>query len=109
MNILKSFSWPGNIRELENVIEHSFVIETRNKITAESLPDYLKTRDLAVINLDLNYQSQKEIFEKQFIINALKTFKGRINQTVEHAGIPKNTLLRKMKKYGINPKTMRGR
>ena len=38
-----------------------------------------------------------------FIVGALKRFGGRINQTVQHAGIPKNTLLRKIRKYGINP------
>src|SRR6185312_11809960 len=41
MVLLKAHSWPGNIRELENVIEHSFVIETSNQITATSLPETL--------------------------------------------------------------------
>jgi DNA-binding NtrC family response regulator len=45
--------------------------------------------------------SDLEEFEKQFIIKALKTFKGRINQTALHANIPKKTLLRKIEKYGI--------
>mgnify|MGYP000949201659 FL=1 len=44
---------------------------------------------------------QKEQFEKEFIIKALKMFKGRINQTALHANIPKKTLLRKIEKYGI--------
>jgi transcriptional regulator of acetoin/glycerol metabolism len=42
--------------------------------------------------------------EKEFIINALKANNGRINQTVALANIPKNTLLRKIRKYGINVK-----
>ena len=49
----------------------------------------------------LDFNAQKEEFEKQFIIKALKTFKGRINQTALHANIPKKTLLRKIEKYGI--------
>ena len=49
-----------------------------------------------------DYQASKEEFEKQFLINALKTFRGRINQTALHANIPKKTLLRKLEKYGIN-------
>ncbi len=49
----------------------------------------------------LDFNAQKEEFEKQFIIKALKTFKGRINQTAIHANIPKKTLLRKIEKYGI--------
>jgi two-component system response regulator HydG len=41
MELLKAHSWPGNIRELENVIEHAFVIESSTEITPSSLPDSL--------------------------------------------------------------------
>ena len=47
---------------------------------------------------------ERERFEKEFIIQALRNNKGRINLTAEQANIPKNTLLRKIKKYNINPK-----
>jgi DNA-binding NtrC family response regulator len=50
----------------------------------------------------LDFQANKEEFERQFLISALKAFKGRINQTALHANIPKKTLLRKLQKYGIN-------
>ena len=42
--------------------------------------------------------------KKEFILSALKANKGKINQTVAQANIPKNTLLRKIRKYGINVK-----
>ena len=159
MALLKAHSWPGNIRELENVIEHAFVIESSNEITPESLPETLllgaelkntscrNQHGLSSINdfsdhdenddldipilqqarghiltagnaassadanesagfkLDINrldFQANKEEFERQFLISALKAFKGRINQTALHANIPKKTLLRKLEKYGIN-------
>jgi DNA-binding NtrC family response regulator len=41
MELLKFHNWPGNIRELENVIEHAFVIESGNQITSNSLPESL--------------------------------------------------------------------
>jgi two-component system response regulator HydG len=147
MELLKAHSWPGNIRELENVIEHAFVIEGSNEITSGSLPDsvtglrgrapglttdldldddedgmidaegeVLATGSLGPIEipmpgkgftLDINrldFQANKEEFERQFLISALKAFKGRINQTALHANIPKKTLLRKLQKYGINAK-----
>ena len=52
----------------------------------------------------LDYQANKEEFERQFLISALKSFNGRINQTALHANIPKKTLLRKLEKYGIRAK-----
>jgi len=123
LSAITHFSWPGNIRELENVIEHCFIIENSNIITFNSLPDVVKNASrnnneqvrtmtmqaqarggVASTGQALDYDALKEQFEKEFIINALKSNKGRINQTVAHANIPKNTLLRKIKKYGIQAK-----
>ena len=122
---LKKYQWPGNIRELENVIEHSFIIEGSNRITLSSLPEKITgisdSPSASLVPGDseaplglnganataeeiLDFNRQKEVFEKEFIIKALKTFKGRINQTALHANIPKKTLLRKIEKYGIVPR-----
>ncbi len=124
MEVLFAHHWPGNIRELENVIEHAFVIEASNRITLSSLPTYIggisispsenpevdsldegDDEDLpiegAIPGSELDYKTHKEQFEREFIIRALKTFKGRINQTAIHANIPKKTLLRKLQKYSI--------
>lgn len=109
--------FPGNIRELENVIEHAMVIEQGTTITVQSLPGHMRgganqasssTAETSVPNADagadgelLDYHAFKEQFEKEFIIRALKAFRGKINQTALHAKIPKKTLLRKLQKYGI--------
>ncbi len=138
METLLKHQWPGNIRELENVIEHSFVIENSDQVSVSSLPGYLRPHlkdagdldaDAALSNPDtfsaegedgedgeiaavpgtgaLDYKSHKEQFEKDFIIKALKTFRGRINQTALHANIPKKTLLRKLQKYNIKAEDYR--
>jgi len=135
MELLRAHAWPGNIRELENVIEHAFVIESEDEIRTSSLPGSLTGRKdlldeeseamdadevlspeilsgapLSIetgFRLDINhldFQANKEEFERQFLISALKAFKGRINQTALHANIPKKTLLRKLEKYGIKAK-----
>ena len=130
MQLLMDFNWPGNIRELENVMEHAFVMESGDLITPSSLPDSVCGLSRAMREAEyssasaktalevraadpsaapatqesLNFQAQKEEFEKNFIINALKTFNGRINQTALHANIPKKTLLRKLEKYGLSAK-----
>ena len=110
--LLKQHRWPGNIRELENVIEHAFIIESSASITPSSLPDAIRypefskpARSVGTTYFGpLNFDRFKKQVEKDFIINALKANRGRINQTVAQAGIPKNTLLRKIKKYQIDAK-----
>jgi two-component system response regulator HydG len=52
----------------------------------------------------LDFQEAKDIFEREFIVYALKLNNGKINQTALKANIPKKTLLRKIEKYEINPK-----
>jgi transcriptional regulator with PAS, ATPase and Fis domain len=132
LNAMKTHRWPGNIRELENVMEHAFVLESSDTINLASLPEKIRglevfhddeDGDVAEISLEpgsvpmegeamsfkmsiqkFDFQASKEEFEKQFLINALRAFKGKINQTALHANIPKKTLLRKLEKYGITAK-----
>ncbi len=115
LELMKKYNWPGNIRELENAVERAFIVETSNQIMAQSLPDSMKAKvsPLRAPSSEnektttlgysgaLDFDAFKEGMEKDFIINALKANNGRINQTVAQANIPKNTLLRKIKKYGI--------
>jgi DNA-binding NtrC family response regulator len=122
-DLLKKYRWPGNIRELENAIERAFILESSGLISAESLPDNVKKNAQAADHSSshtghtghhptptisssggLNFELFKEQAEKDFIVSALKANNGRINQTVARANIPKNTLLRKIKKYSINVK-----
>lgn len=111
IDMLRKYRWPGNIRELENLVERSFIIESGNWIDVSSLPDAVRqAANESSVEFDLpssysgplDFDRFKEETEKEFIVQALRANKGRINQTVAQANIPKNTLLRKIKKYSIN-------
>jgi DNA-binding NtrC family response regulator len=120
LNALRLYNWPGNIRELENVIEHAFILENSDIITLPSLPEKIssvlvdqdenESSDLSnEISCEsevseLNYPALKERFEREFIIRALKAFDGKINQTAALTKMTKVTLLRKLEKYQINPR-----
>lgn len=111
---LKKYPWPGNIRELENTIERIFILTNRDWITAQDVPEIILKNQKTEINIDnsaiyngpLQFDVFKEEMEKEFILAALKANNGRINKTVASANIPKNTLLRKIKKYNIDVKNL---
>ena len=110
--ILKSYRWPGNVSELKSTIERAVMVEDSEVITLESIPKEVRIEALHHVQVGLpkNYTGQLDFnafkieSEKNFIVNALKASGGKINQTVIQANIPKNTLLRKIKKYNIDVK-----
>ena len=104
LKIINNYNWPGNIRELENVIEHAFVVCNSDAIKTEHLPERLL--DFADRLNDLDKKSETnspfEDIEKQLIISTLKKYKGHRNKTASALGIDKSTLWRKIKKYNIS-------
>ncbi|MBC7467542.1 MAG: sigma-54-dependent Fis family transcriptional regulator [Bdellovibrio sp.] len=119
LEAMKKYRWPGNIRELENIVERAFIVESGSHMTKALLPEHMLnevSRTSSTVSASspmtatisstepLDFEVFKEQAEKDFIVNALKANKGKINQTVAQANIPKNTLLRKIRKYNINVK-----
>jgi transcriptional regulator with PAS, ATPase and Fis domain len=104
MLVINNYNWPGNIRELENVIEHAFVVCNGEVIETEHLPERL----WAVLeNLDFNndkgeQESPIKIAEKQLILDMLEKFNGNRTKTANALGIDKSTLWRKMKKFRLD-------
>ena len=102
LSILMQYNFPGNIRELENVIEYAFVlcrgdmIRTRH-LSREILNGMKKPSDVA----DQTPPSQLAAAEKKAIIDALHRYKANRGKTAAFLGINKSTLWRKMKKYNI--------
>ncbi len=106
---MKNYNWPGNIRQLENTVERAYIVETSEMITEKSLPELLIQKaqidtTAGSSESQMDFDKFKEQSEKDFIIQALRQNQGRINKTVAEANIPKNTLLRKIKKYEIDVK-----
>ncbi len=96
MECIMNYSWPGNIRELRNVIERSIILAENNIITEKCLPAELAVRDGEVLE-DLTL----EAVEKKHILKILEFHDGNRQKTSETLGINRKTLYRKLAKYTL--------
>jgi len=105
MNILLKHDYPGNIRELENIIEYGFVVCHGSIIQIEHLPVEMYEND-SVNNSEFNDAAIEAISEKNQLISVLKKNAGNINRTSDELGIHRTTLWRKLKRFNIDPKSL---
>jgi len=96
--ILMSHDYPGNIRELENIIEHAFVLCRGTVINIDNLPENIRPKEVKPI---AELTSMDDL-EAVFITKALRRNNFNRKKTAEELGIHKTTLWRKMKKLGIH-------
>ena len=105
--ILMAHDFPGNVRELENIIEYATVICKENIIGIEHLPDYLRPIQRTNALIPLGEKEDLLSFEKlerSFLINALKRHHWNRKSTAQALGIHPTTLWRKMKRLKIRGK-----
>jgi transcriptional regulator with PAS, ATPase and Fis domain len=104
MNILSSYHWPGNLRELENVIEYSMNIEQKNVLTKNSLPPYLSNPLIGHHKLEQKHKPALVEAEKEIIIQKLdlygNSYSGK-QLAAKDLGISIRTLYRKIDKLQI--------
>jgi len=104
-DILIDYNWAGNIRELENVIEHCFVLCNGDIIQVECLPKRLREPGKTEYSSNAtNIIDNFKEAEKEYIISVLGHNSWNRKKAAEELGINPSTLWRKMKKFGINIK-----
>ena len=103
MEILINYSWPGNIRELENVIERFVALSVGGKIGVNLLPDHIKNLKKSQLISDTpNTPPSMDEIEKAYIYWVLTQHGGQKQKAAEVLGIGRSTLDRKIEKYGLN-------
>ena len=110
---LMSYQWPGNIRELRNVMERAVILQSGDVLMADSLPQEITGHVAPAIQPEgvrgnhdqfLSFNDRnKSLYdvEKQVIINALEKVKHNQTQAAKLLGITRDTLRYKIKKYGL--------
>jgi len=110
MDAFKNYSWPGNIRELENLLERAYIIEDSSILTPDSFPGdlfaYRFCGSMETVNASLTLAEVRrkgiQEMERSYLTEVLSTNHGRIKDTALAAGISTRQLHKLMKKYNLN-------
>src|SRR3954447_18758993 len=112
LRILASYWWPGNIRELENLIERLVAMTDKEWITDEDLPleYHFAKLDAASTTNETRFQEACDTFERNFILRALEKSDWNVTGTSRYLGIPLSTLKHKMQRLDLRDlaKNLRG-
>ncbi len=111
MAVLQAHSWPGNVRQLRNIVERLLILasdDAAQAVSADLLPADLGTGSLGgnrggdlVISLPL--REAREIFERDYLVAQINRFGGNISRTAAFIGMERSALHRKLKSLGVGP------
>jgi len=104
LKILSTYWWPGNIRELENLIERLVAVSDKEFITDEDLPleyHFAKLDSAPPTQGETLFQEACDTFERNFILRALEKSDWNVTATSKYLGLPLSTLKHKMQRLDL--------
>ncbi len=106
--LLQTMQWPGNVRQLRNVIERVLILgDSEGEITASELPGTELNRDedgrvvLSGNLATLPLREARELFEREYLLTQINRFGGNISRTATFVGMERSALHRKLKSLGV--------
>jgi len=109
--MLLEYCWPGNVRQLENAIEHAFVMCFGEIITVDDLPDDLRFADLQCMEqvpeinrpqpLSLSYPPRRPALTKDALLNTLEECSWNQSEVARRLGVNRTTVWRNIKNWGL--------
>lgn len=109
-NFLRNYEWPGNIRELKNLVQRLLILGTREKIDIEEVEIALGKKPRAYdkefnANFELPLRQAREQFEKAYLQYKLERANGSVSKVASEVGMERTHLYRKLKTLGIEIKS----
>ena len=99
---MQNYNWPGNIRELENLVERIAVIKYEGEVTIKDLPFFNIEEKIKGFPLEIPDEGiSLEDIEKKALTLALEKSKGNQTIAAEFLKIPRHVLVYRMKKFGL--------
>jgi DNA-binding NtrC family response regulator len=116
ISMLMDHDWPGNVRQVENVMERSVILEKTGQITADTVSKCISAPQKAgfryFVNENIPLKTLKEQligkFEQEYIIRLLQKYEGNITVAAQKSGLHYKNFCEKMKKYGISKWDFKG-
>lgn len=110
LNCLQSYDWPGNIRELKNIVERILIMASGPVVTDDVLPELMPGGschqhpvDTTVSGKVETMQAAREEFERSLILSRMKQFDWNLDPAATSLGLERTTLQRKLLQYGLTP------
>jgi transcriptional regulator of acetoin/glycerol metabolism len=96
---LCAFAWPGNVRQMRSVIRTLVALSEDGVITPDDLPD--EVREAKAIACDVPTEAPLEAAERQALRETLDACQGQVSAAARKLGVSRNTLYRKLKRFGL--------
>ena len=112
MMVLQAYQWPGNVRQLRNVMEWLLIMtpaHPQGKITADMLPPEIGSGSVKIMQQDtkvdlmsMSLREAREVFERQYLLAQMQRFSNNISKTSSFVGMERSALHRKLKSLNIH-------
>jgi len=115
LNRMRNHDWPGNERELVNLVKRLLVMGGEGEVTAQEVEDALRQPGAAAVggkvrpvSFDLPLREAREAFERDYLVYQLRKAGGSVGKLSEAVGMERTHLYRKLRSLGIDPKKVTG-
>jgi DNA-binding NtrC family response regulator len=109
-NRLRNYAWPGNIRELKNLVQRLLILGGEEEVALEEVDAAVrgatatKPQDAGSVPLNLTLREAREQFERTYLMQQFRECEGNVARLAERVGMERTNLYRKLRALGIDPK-----